>query len=146
MMRRSLRRRSQRRKAKKDIEGEDQPAEEEEEDEEPAHPEAPSTSDNFTICSPQLLHLDVEGKPFWFNGWLLDNKFVDKKQKKFGKFEHYLIEPHEIREPGAWQLEDSNMCCLTTDTNKKFDFSESERLILADMMKKAKEVGAPGSG
>ena len=38
------------------------------------------------------------------------------------------------------------MCCLTTDADKKYDFSEAEKQMLADMMKKAKEVGAPGSG
>ena len=131
-----------------DQEGEAQLEEEveEEEEEEPAHPEAPLTPDNYTICAPQLLHLDTEGKPFWFNGWLLDNKFADKKQKKFGTFDHYLIEPHDLREPGAWQLEESNMCCLTTDLDKKFDFSQAEKQLLADMMKRAREVGAPGSG
>ena len=127
-------------------EGEDKVIEEEEEEEEdPPLLFEPETPDNYSICAPQLLHLDTEGKPYWFNGWLLDNKFADKKQKKFGKFDHYLIEPQEVREPGAWQLEESNMCCLTTDTDKKFDFSAAEKQILADMMKKAKEVGAPGS-
>ena len=126
-------------------EGEEE-EEEEEEEAEPVRPEESLTPDNYTICAPQLLHLDAEGKPLWFNGWLLDNKFADKKQKKFGRFDHYLIEPKDIREPGAWQLEESNMCCLTTDTDKKLDFSEAEKQLLADMMKKAREVGAPGSG
>lgn len=99
---------------------------------------------NYTICSPQLLHLDVEGKPLWFNGWLLDNKFADKKQKKFGKFEHYLIEPRDIRDPGAWQLEESNMCCLTTDAPLKRNFSPEEKDILQMMINQAKEVGVTG--
>jgi alpha 1,3-mannosyltransferase len=120
--------------------------EEEEFEEEPAHLEEPTTPDNYTICAPQLLHLDMDGKPFWFNGWLLDNKFADKKQKKFGKFDHYLREPQDIREPGAWQLEEANMCCLTTDADKKFEFADWEKQLLLDMMAKAKEVGAPGSG
>ncbi|RMZ84737.1 hypothetical protein DV737_g984, partial [Chaetothyriales sp. CBS 132003] len=94
----------------------------------------------------QLLHLDTDGKPLWFNGWLLDNKFAEKKQKKFGLFVHYLIEPREVRDPVAWQLEESNMCCLTTDPDKKFDFSDAEKKLLQDMMTKAREVGAPGSG
>jgi hypothetical protein len=37
---------------------------------------------NFTICSPQLLHFGTDGKPLWFNGWLLSNKFADKKKRK----------------------------------------------------------------
>ena len=107
------------------------------------HPPPKETSDpqNYTICAPQLLHLDVTGKPLWFNGWLLANKFADKKQKRFGRFEHYLIEPKDIRDPGAWQLEESNMCCLTTDAELKRDFSAEEREILAMMVAQAKDVG-----
>ena len=108
-----------------------------------APPSPPSDAEprNYTICSPQLLHLDLEGKPLWFNGWLLDNKFADKKQKKFGRFQHYLIEPKDVREPGAWQLEESNMCCLTTDKELKRDFSEEEKGVLEMMISQAKEVG-----
>ncbi|KIW63747.1 hypothetical protein PV04_08726 [Phialophora macrospora] len=115
------------------------------EEPDPATPPAPQEDlpepSNYTICSPQLLHLDLEGKPLWFNGWLLDNKFANKKQKKFGKFETYLIEPRDIRDPGAWQLEESNMCCLTTDANLKRDFTPEERDILSMMIGQAKEVG-----
>lgn len=42
---------------------------------------------NFTICAPQLLHLDTNGKPLWFNGWLLHNKFAEKSKKRFANFE-----------------------------------------------------------
>lgn len=100
--------------------------------------------ETYTICSPQLLHLDLSGKPLWFNGWLQDNKFADKKQKKFGKFLHYLIEPHDIREPGQWQLEESNMCCLTTDAPLKRDFTAAEKGVLQMMINQAREVGISG--
>jgi Tfp pilus assembly protein FimV len=105
------------------------------------HPEPES----YTLCSPQLLHLDVDDTPLWFNGWLLDNKFADKRQKKFGSFKHYLIEPREVREPGAWQLHENNECCLTTDAEKMHKFGEREVKLLERMMAKAREVGAPGA-
>lgn len=116
-------------------------AETEDEETDAADDEEPST---YSICAPQLLHLDLQGKPLWFNGWLLDNKFADKKQKKFGKFEHYLIEPRDVRDPGAWQLEESNMCCLTTDAPLKRDFSQEEKAVLAMMIQQARDVGVPG--
>lgn len=106
-----------------------------------APPPEAKDPENYTICSPQLLHLDLDGKPLWFNGWLLDNKFADKKQKRFGRFEHYLIEPRDVRDPGAWQLEESNMCCLTTDAALKRDFSPQEKEVLEMMIAQAKEVG-----
>ncbi|KIV87284.1 hypothetical protein PV11_02839 [Exophiala sideris] len=111
---------------------------------EPEEPEEPKEPESYTICAPQLLHLDLDGKPLWFNGWLQDNKFADKKRRKFGKFEHYLIEPRDIREPGAWQLEESNMCCLTTDPELKMDFSKDERALLESMIKQARDVGMTG--
>ncbi|KAK5078173.1 hypothetical protein LTR64_003423 [Lithohypha guttulata] len=96
---------------------------------------------NYTICAPQLLHLDEAGKPYWFNGWLLHNKFADKHKKRFAKFDYYLIEPKEVREPGAWQLAESNMCCLTTDADKMFEFSTKEKDIMKMIMERAKEMG-----
>lgn len=101
--------------------------------------------ESYTLCSPQLLHLDVDDTPLWFNGWLLDNKFADKRQKKFGSFKHYLIEPREVRDPGAWQLHENNECCLTTDREKMHPFSNEEVKLLERMMQKAREVGAPGA-
>ncbi|KAL2416804.1 hypothetical protein ABEF95_005143 [Exophiala dermatitidis] len=132
-------------------EGEGEGQEEEEEDQETAveatetekEPDEPEPT-SYTMCAPQLLHLDLDGKPLWFNGWLLDNKFADKKQKKFGKFEHYLIEPRDVRDPGAWQLEESNMCCLTTDPHLKREFTAEEKAILDMMIKQAREVGISG--
>lgn len=98
-------------------------------------------ADNYTICAPQLLHLDTEGKPFWFNGWLLHNKFADKSKKKFAHFESYLVEPNKIRDPGAWQLAESNMCCLTSDPDKRFDFNDDEKATLKMIMERATEIG-----
>lgn len=114
----------------------------EEIDEEPE--EATEEPVAYTICAPQLLHLDLDGKPLWFNGWLMENKFADKKKKKFGKFEHYLIEPHDIRDPGAWQLEESNMCCLTAEPEYRREFTTEERGLLAMMIQQARDVGVPG--
>jgi hypothetical protein len=107
---------------------------------------SPSTGpSSYTLCSPQLLHLDHDGTPLWFNGWLLDNKFADRNSKKFGSFTHYLAEPTDFREPTAWQLHENNQCCLTTDADKMFVFSEKEKKLLERMMNKAREVGAPGA-
>ncbi len=114
------------------------------EEEEKPKPEEKHEPESYTICAPQLLHLDVDGSPLWFNGWLQDNKFADKKKRKFGKFEHYLIEPRDIREPGAWQLEESNMCCLTTDPDLKRDFTREEKDLLEMMIQQARDVGMSG--
>ncbi|KAF3765259.1 family 71 glycosyltransferase [Cryphonectria parasitica EP155] len=93
------------------------------------------------ICSPQLLHLDTQGKPLWFNGGLVRNKFLDRREWKFGSWDSFLIEPRDIREPGAWFLGDANMCCLTTDHHLKGELSTQEKDLLADMVKQARKIG-----
>ena len=100
-------------------------------------PSVPPT--NFTICAPQLLHLDAQGKPLWFNGWLLKNKFADKSKKTFSSFAHYLIEPKDLREPTPWQLAEANMCCLTAD--EMHDFTAQEQETLQMIMDRAHEMG-----
>lgn len=98
----------------------------------------------YTICAPQLLHLGSDGRPLWFNGWVLDNKF--SKDENFGRFEVYMKEPREIQEPGAWEIEEDNMCCLTSD--EVFPFTEGERDVLDMIIGMAKGIRehVPASG
>ena len=129
-----------------DSDGDNEPKDDDEEEPEvkPEPPKSNEPPDNYTICAPQLLHLSTDGSPLWFNGWLLDNKFADRNSKKFGAFDTYLVEPRDIREPGAWQLHENNQCCLTTDRDKTFNFTERERGLMLKMMERARVVGAPG--
>jgi alpha 1,3-mannosyltransferase len=93
------------------------------------------------MCSPQLLHLDLEGKPFWFNGGLVKNKFLERRQWKFGTFDSYLIEPRDVREPGAWILGEGNMCCLTTDNHLYGILTPAEKELMDEIIAQARRVG-----
>lgn len=100
------------------------------------------TLERHTICAPQLLHLDTKGKPLWFNGWVLDNKFVDKSHQRFATFENFVVEPPEWEGQEPWQLQHDNMCCLTTNPSLKFDFSKEEKETLDMIIRRAREVEA----
>lgn len=93
------------------------------------------------ICSPQLLHLDLEGRPLWFNGGLVRNKFLDRREWRFGEWDTYLVEPREIREPGAWFLGEANMCCLTSDRHLRHELSAQHRALMDEMVAQARKVG-----
>ena len=80
----------------------------------------------YEICAPQLLHLDTNGRPLWFNGFVANNKF--SKDWTFGRFEVYMKEPREIQEPEAWDLLPDNLACLASD--EIFTFTEGEKDIL----------------
>ena len=99
-----------------------------------------SSAPNFTICAPQLLHLDTEGKPLWFNGWILNNKFADHKHADNSKFEAYLKEPSEISDPEAWQLAEDNRCCLTA--SEQYQFTDEETQTLDMIIDVAAKVAA----
>jgi alpha 1,3-mannosyltransferase len=84
---------------------------------------------DITICAPQLLHLDHEKRPLWFNGWLYENKYAESK-RTIGSFEMFMEEPSASLDPAAWQLEESNICCLSNSVAKEFTEQETEWLGL----------------
>ncbi|KAK7739009.1 hypothetical protein SLS53_005905 [Cytospora paraplurivora] len=96
---------------------------------------------SLRMCAPQLLHLDLEGRPLWFNGGLVHNKFLDRREWRFEVFESYLIEPRDVREPGAWVLEDGNMCCLTTDNHLRGELTVEQKELLSEIVEQARKVG-----
>ncbi|KAI1175241.1 glycosyltransferase family 71 protein, partial [Nemania sp. FL0916] len=101
--------------------------------------EAPST---YTICSPQLLHLDVDGTPLWFNGWLLVNKYIERAHRRFSPMKSYMREPSDTAvDADFWQLATDNMCCLTSDAELKHDLSEHDLEFLKMLRDRALEVG-----
>jgi hypothetical protein len=103
-----------------------------------ANPSSPS--DTYSVCAPQLLHLDRAGRPLWFNGWLLPNKFTSKEP---GKFESFIREEEGImHDDSLWQLRPSNIACLVS--NKVFDFSDKEKQVLEMTIESARRVGAVG--
>lgn len=96
---------------------------------------APGHEADLTICGPQLLHLDRDKRPLWFNGWLYKNKYAGTKQE-IGQFEVFMEEPNEVLEPGAWQLEENNVCCLSNAAT--LDFTDKETEWLGKLVKMAK--------
>ena len=100
------------------------------------------TQTNYTICAPQLLHLDGEGRPLWFNGWLAKNKFKDAKQSVPATFEVWNMEPPIASKTDAWQLGESNEACLTSE--HVTPFTKHERAVLDMVIALAQEVDALG--
>ncbi|OQD72205.1 hypothetical protein PENPOL_c001G08590 [Penicillium polonicum] len=97
------------------------------------HKMAPGYESDVTICAPQLLHLNREKRPLWFNGWLYENKYAGSK-RVLGRFEAFMEEPSESLDRAPWQLEESNLCCLSNSAAKDFTRQETEWLgVLIEM-------------
>lgn len=99
--------------------------------------------ERFSICSPQLLHLDVTGRPLWFNGWLLPNKFSDDPHLQPVDFESFIVEPRDIGDPGPWELQLNNVLCLSSE--HVFNFTTAEKATLDITIEIARRVGAIGA-
>jgi hypothetical protein len=99
--------------------------------------------ETFSICAPQLLHLDVAGRPLWFNGWLLPNKFSDDPTLRPVNFESFIVEPSVIKDPGPWELKLNNVLCISSE--HIFNFTTAEKRTLDTTIEIAKRVGAIGA-
>jgi alpha 1,3-mannosyltransferase len=88
---------------------------------------APGHESDITICAPQLLHLGRDNRPMWFNGWLYKNKYAGP-ERMIGQFDMFMEEPKEKLNPDAWQLAESNMCCLSNAATREFTQEETEWL------------------
>lgn len=108
----------------------------------PENLELDTAKELYTICAPQLLHLDAEGRPLWLNGWIARNKYKDPSQSIPGIFEVYIMEPPMASKTDAWRLRDNNVACLTADVVTKF--TKQERDVLDMVTGFAKDVGALG--
>lgn len=95
-----------------------------------ATPEAAKKSKIPTLCSPQLLHFDREGKPLWWNGWIATSKFKED-HGKMGIFEVYVKEPTNVLKPenkDRWDIRGSNIVCLASDDVTPFTRKELDTL------------------
>ncbi|KAI0453732.1 glycosyltransferase family 71 protein [Xylaria acuta] len=103
----------------------------------------PTPAETYTICSPQLLHLDVDGTPLWFNGWLLASKYADRARRRFAPMKSYMTEPRgkAIDDDDFWKLAEDNLCCLTAAAESKSDLGEEDLGLLKMMRDRASEVG-----
>ena len=80
-----------------------------------------------TICAPQLLHLDTNGKPLWWNGWIKRDKFAEADAQQDAVFDHYMAEPTGGRD-SPWNMGESNICCLSAPEYNEFTAKETEVL------------------
>ncbi|KAJ3200077.1 hypothetical protein HK099_002826, partial [Clydaea vesicula] len=70
----------------------------------------------YTMCNLQILHLDEEDNPLWFNGGLFENKKVEQKfglNNRLAELTEYLVEP------GYWEKE--GFCLVKEEEPIKFN-------------------------
>ncbi|GAB7354226.1 hypothetical protein MBLNU459_g4768t3 [Dothideomycetes sp. NU459] len=94
----------------------------------------------YTVNSPQLLHLDLDGRPIWWNGWIVDDKYEDKMAGAVSKMEVFLSEEKTTGEFPEWAVGGHNMATLKSD--QMFEFTEDELDVWNMIVDVARENGA----
>ena len=93
---------------------------------------------NIILCSPQLLHLSLDGRPLWFNGWIQNNKH--DASSDISTFEFFMSEKRKNNEWAEWAIGADNMCCLKGDDLHAMNAEELRALeLIVDI---AKENGS----
>lgn len=100
----------------------------------------PGVHELFVVNSPQLLHLDLNGRPLWFNGWILDDKYEENKHVNVSTWDVFLSEVKETNEAPEWRIGSHNMATLKS-TNA-FTFTDGEKEVLDMIVQVARENGA----
>jgi alpha 1,3-mannosyltransferase len=93
---------------------------------------------NIILCSPQLLHIGLDGRPLWFNGWIQDNK--KQADSDVTRFEFFMSEKRKDKDWAEWIIGGDNMCCLKGDDLHMLD--EQELKTMAMIVDIAKENGS----
>lgn len=70
---------------------------------------------DYTMCSSQLLHLDMDNRPLRVNGWIQEDKFRNDARGPINKFELFTSERREDRDIVHWDIGAYSMCYLETD-------------------------------
>ncbi|CAD0113235.1 unnamed protein product, partial [Aureobasidium uvarum] len=86
---------------------------------------------NYTSCSPQLLHLDTEDRLLWLNGWIARSKFSETEDLSIDSFEIFMKEPPRkdlSNKKKIWQLKQDNVCCLTADSYTEITEKDKQTL------------------
>jgi alpha 1,3-mannosyltransferase len=98
----------------------------------------------YTVNSPQLLHLDLNGRPLWFNGWILDDKYEENRHVNVSTWDVFTSEVKETNEAPEWRIGGHNMATLKS--NFAFEFTDKEREVLAMIVDVARSNGALKKG
>lgn len=96
----------------------------------------------YTCNSPQLLHLDLDGRPIWWNGWILDDKYEDQKSVPVSKIEVFLSEEKTTGEAPEWAIGGRNMATLKSD--QAYTFTDEEMAVWDMIVEVAQQNGALG--
>ena len=69
------------------------------------------------ICSPQPLQTDLDGRPFWFNSGLMEDK-TDADNQNYANLTHYIPGGTDKQPIGGWRFIHGHTFCMGRTVEK----------------------------
>lgn len=67
---------------------------------------------DVNFCSYQMLHMDRDQTPLWYNGWISDQKKQILTKNNVWQFEHYMVEAKDTNGKNPWTWAANYKGCL----------------------------------
>ncbi|OKL56138.1 hypothetical protein UA08_08745 [Talaromyces atroroseus] len=91
------------------------------------------------VCSYQILHMDRDQSPLWYNGWISDQKKSTLQMGNVWEFEHYMVEGQVTNGNNPWSWLEGFKGCL--EGRELIGFTDSEKKIFQQAIDAAKDLG-----
>lgn len=91
------------------------------------------------VCSYQMIHMDRNQTPLWYNGWISDKKRPTLEMRNLWEFEQYMIENPVLTGENPWTWIDGFKGCL--DGWELVSFTESEKNVFQNARQAAIDLG-----
>lgn len=96
------------------------------------------------VCSYQMVHMGRDQAPFWFNGWIVDDKKEPLEKQKIWEFEHYMLENTILDGGNPWDWIGGNRGCLYG--REVVSFTDAEKRVFQDTIRTAMDLGSVRPG
>ena len=92
------------------------------------------------ICSPQPLQTDREGRPFWFNSGLLEDK-TNADNKQYVNLTHYIPGGSDEQPVGGWRFIHDHTFCMGRNKEKMKSIKDAGlEAVAQELVDEAKAV------
>ena len=94
------------------------------------------------ICGPQPLQTDLEGRPFWFNSGLMEDK-MNAENRHYANLTHYIPGKSHEQPEGGWRFIHDHTFCMGRSREEMISIKDAGlEAVAKELVDEAKTVDA----